>query len=221
MNFFWSYQDLQDPGAPIAHIGHQYATALVSNPSTVSLNVASGSKLLIVCINAVVTKREAGAPTWNGVSMTSVGSSDGTHNSEMWYLLNPDSGTHNLVIPNSGTVNLQMVASWYSCSNDLSLYGFERYSGNSGTIGGNIDLPLNKEVLIVAGMTLIYYATLPKISFIGLTDLTLYYGTTGAVFGSGSQYKTYLNTGDTFHYMGWEITNTSWPWDDIIAVFSK
>lgn len=85
----------------------QQNNSLTANPATFSYTSGAGTTVLV--LNLVVvnsTARTGGAPTYNGVAMTQA---DGTRmatetNTEMWYLLNPPTGSaYTVSIPNTNT----------------------------------------------------------------------------------------------------------------------
>lgn len=85
----------------------QQNSSLTANPATFAYTSGAGTTVLV--LNLVVvgsTARTGGAPTYNGVAMTQA---DGTRiatetNTEMWYLLNPPTGSaYTVSIPNTNT----------------------------------------------------------------------------------------------------------------------
>lgn len=85
----------------------QQNNSLTVNPATFSYTSGAGTTVLV--LNLVIvgsTARTGGAPTYNGVAMTQA---DGTRmatetNTEMWYLLNPPTGSaYTVSVPNTNT----------------------------------------------------------------------------------------------------------------------
>lgn len=208
---------------PFILVGNNHSVALTSDPSIKSLYIASAN-LLVVYI-AIVNNgyRSGGSPTWNGVTMTQVGSYSGSNYSEMWYLVNPDVGWHNLSIPNSTATNMQVISSWYNCSGAITLDNYTIHDNTTSFIGGSVTIPINKSLLIVEG----YSMRNPSTTSTGMgysytyTDDPISYIVGSAVFGSGSQYKSYNNTSGTSYSMSWTSGLTDKHWYDIVAVFKS
>lgn len=208
---------------PFILVGNNHSVALTSNPSIKSLYLTSAN-LLVVYI-AIVNNgyRSGGAPTWNGVTMTQVGGYSGSNYSEMWYLINPDIGSHSLSIPNSTATNMQVISSWYNCSGSISLSDYNIHDNTTSFIGGSVTVPINKSLLIVEG----YSMRNPSTTSTGMgysytyTDDPISYIVGSAIFGSGSQYKSYNNTSSASYSMSWTSGLTDKHWHDIVAVFKS
>ena len=88
-----------------------------ANPVVLSHTTVANTKLLVVGImTSTTTKRTGGAPTFNGVAMTQVGSTivgAAECTAELWYLSNPSIGTYNVSVPNSGATTVTVIASSY------------------------------------------------------------------------------------------------------------
>ena len=77
------------------------------NPTTIGYTVTAGSTVLIVALHCAA-ERAGGTPTWNGDNMTDsgegiVGEGTAELNTEVWYIIDPDAGANDLVIPNTGS----------------------------------------------------------------------------------------------------------------------
>lgn len=93
------------------------ATTTNANPATVALTCGAGTTVLwLGIVVGGTTQRTGGAPTYNGVTMTQIGSklnAGGTPETytEHWYLLDPPTGSsYNISVPNSNTRNLALIA---------------------------------------------------------------------------------------------------------------
>ena len=87
-----------------------------ANPATVEVTPTSGATLLVVGIVTYLNiTRTGGAPTFNGDTLTQVGSVEtaSESNVEMWYLADPSIGTFDVSIPNTNGKSMFIVASVY------------------------------------------------------------------------------------------------------------
>lgn len=84
-----------------------------ANPVTVSFDVGAGNLLVLFLLYAGITDRTGGAPTYGGQSMSDAAGTNwvtgGETTIELWYLLNPPSGTQTLSIPNA---NSRVIKAW-------------------------------------------------------------------------------------------------------------
>lgn len=110
-----------------------------TNPRTGSFTCASGVTLLIVSIcTSGLTDRTGGAPTYNSVALTQAGSnqklaSTGETVSELWYMLNPPTGSsYTVSVPNAGSLYLTIGITSFS-SPPGSTATFVSATGNTGT----------------------------------------------------------------------------------------
>lgn len=208
---------------PFILVGNNHSVALTSSPSIKSLNVSSANILIVYIAIVNGGYRSGGVPTWNGINMTQVGSYSGSNYSEMWYLINPDVGIHYLSIPNSTATNMQVISSWYNCSGTITLSNYAIHDNSTSFIGGSVTTPINSSLLIIEG----YSMRNPSTTSTGMgysytyTDDPISYIVGSAVFGSGSQYKSYNNTSATSYAMSWTSGLTDKHWYDIIAVFKS
>ena len=87
-----------------------------ANPLLVSHTCGSGATVLVLSLVVKANvARTGGAPSYNGVTMTQVGTTQiaTETNCEMWYLANPSIGTYNVSIPNAGAKTLYAITSSY------------------------------------------------------------------------------------------------------------
>jgi hypothetical protein len=88
--------------------------------------INSGSARVMVAgiVNATVSARSGGAPTYNGVSFTLVGSIKGVAecNTELWYLLDPATGSNSFALANTKTSNTRTIVSVYAGATNCVFY---------------------------------------------------------------------------------------------------
>jgi hypothetical protein len=193
-----------------------------SNPVTVSKNLSSTSKILILTIGDIFGygRGTTTAPTWNGVDMTQVGTFAGSYDHEIWYITNPDTGTHSLSISNPNSRSLHLGLSWYSSDTNISLYD---YSVNIDTDTSPIctcTVPQNKYVLLVDSVT---FTDTNAWYYESNSDIIIDRGVANSTGAPISQYALYNNDSSNNREMSWTYT-CSGPistWHYIIAVFEK
>jgi hypothetical protein len=99
-------------------------TSGATNPLTLSYTCGSGATLLVLgIVIAGATIRSGGAPTYNGVAMTQVGSTRiaTETNVAMYYLANPSTGSaYTISVPNTGLQTLYLIASSYKAASGYS-----------------------------------------------------------------------------------------------------
>ena len=87
------------------------------NPVVLSHTTIANTKLLVIGIMTKTTVvRTGGSPTYNGVTMTQVGSTmigSAECTAELWYLSAPSIGTYNVSVPNTGVLIITVIASSY------------------------------------------------------------------------------------------------------------
>jgi len=86
------------------------------NPATIEITPTSGATVLVLGIVVYgSTGRTGGAPTFNGDTLTQVGTVETAteSNVEMWYLADPSIGTYDVSLPNTNSRNMYIVASVY------------------------------------------------------------------------------------------------------------
>lgn len=94
----------------------------VSNPETLAHTCGAGADLLVVCIDVQFAPFEpvAGTVTYNSVSMTKAGSTQNYDNihSQIWYLLNPDTGSsYNVSVPTANSsMTMRITAISFTCT---------------------------------------------------------------------------------------------------------
>jgi len=87
-----------------------------ANPLLVPHTCGSGATVLVLSLVVKANAaRTGGAPSYNGVAMTQVGTTQiaTETNCELWYRLNPSIGTFNVSIPNAGALTLYAITSSY------------------------------------------------------------------------------------------------------------
>lgn len=98
----------------IAYVEGTSGGAGATNALTITtFTISSGSNLCLVvgaaANDGVAGDRDVSSITWNGVALTKGAESDDTaefDNTEIWFLLNPDTGNHNLVVTCGGTCTI-------------------------------------------------------------------------------------------------------------------
>ena len=100
----------------------------------VNSHTCSGSdRLLVVCIQFYHTVATVSALTYNGVALTKLGSfSDFNYNSEIWYLVAPATGTHDVSLTFS-SVTFGFAYSSVSFTGVDQVTPMAGYASNSGT----------------------------------------------------------------------------------------
>jgi hypothetical protein len=154
---------------------------------------ASGTKLLILgFVIATATPRIGSAPTYNGVTMTQVGSVLITSKCtvEYWYLVNPDTGSsYNLIVPYSGSKAGRLYISSYLSTYTPELDVFDTYNLTSQNPTITLNTSTDGEVIIdIIGHDY------------GLTESgrnqTLLYANDDGLYNSAAQYAIQSSAGD-------------------------
>lgn len=108
----------------------------VSVSSLTFSHTTSGTERLLVVNAGLWTNsgKTVTGVTYNGTAMTLVdnGAADANNNCYMYYLINPDSGTHDVVISASGTCDLWGASASYNGVNQLAPLGDTNKSNGSG-----------------------------------------------------------------------------------------
>jgi len=204
---------------PIYYLGSQSEVAIVANPATSTFTVAADATFLVVCIKAVqYPYRNSGVPTWNGEQLTQAGSYNGSMASEIWYKLNPSTGSHTLSIANNTT--LHIVSAWYKSASTISLYSTGSATGTGTNISATTNIQINTDLMIMDAVTYLYNGSSSILSQVSSTDTGLYFGITGAVFGSSTQYKIYKPTSGSTYSMG-GVIGQSMSWQSVVACFKS
>jgi hypothetical protein len=109
-----------------------------SNPFVLTQATLNGETVMVVMLKAAgATDRAGGAPTYAGrtlvqASTTQKAASSPEAGCEFWYLLQPPSGVHNLIIPNTGALTIYYQIGYGRANNGwLSL--FDGASGANAT----------------------------------------------------------------------------------------
>lgn len=208
----------QQSGLPITYKQFANIFATLNNPTILSINVDASSTFMVLCVRTVSSSpRSYGVPTINGIPFVQVGDFAGNFRSEIWFLQNPPTGNQTISVPNSTNKNLYVTASTYECANQINLYGYTSYSGNSNISGGSVDVPQNKELLVIDSSVAI--STAGTFANIATSNTIIWYGNNGAIFAAGSQYKTYKSEDNTTELMTWQYNSSLINWYNVIAVF--
>ncbi|MCX9014574.1 MAG: carboxypeptidase-like regulatory domain-containing protein, partial [Candidatus Methanoperedens sp.] len=98
-----------------------------SNPYTLSYTAGAGSTVMVLGIaTAGTTARTGGAPTYNGIAFTQIESSVSSGSEgriEMWYLLNPPTGSaYTVSVPNTNARTMNYMVSTYISSTGISAF---------------------------------------------------------------------------------------------------
>jgi len=111
-----------------------------SNPNTLSHTCSASTKLLVLAIFVNgTTARTGGAPTYNGTPMTDSGQgfvflSGGEAGVEVWYLIEPDTGSsYTVSVPNTGAVNCDLSVTSFEATNNAAFDNSNSASADSGT----------------------------------------------------------------------------------------
>lgn len=192
-----------------------------SNPLTGSYTCGAGATVLTVMLKyANSTSRTGGAPTYNGIALTqaditrkAASSPEGC--AELWYLLNPPTGSsYTVSIPNSNTKTMvAYVASAKACPGYAS--ALDVAGGNTGTSTN----PTASVTTTVVGDILfaVVFNGATTWAPSGRTGTQLYDSDDGA-WGGGSQYLIKTDTGS--QAMAWTF-GTSDDWGECVAAFKQ
>jgi len=187
----------------VTYISYIQKSGTSANPITMSTIIPSTADVLILSLCTVTGLRESGTPTFNGSSFTQVGSYAGTDPIEVWYLLNPSTGTYDISIPNSTTANVQVIASWYSYTGTLSIDSYSLSNGISTTPSATTSTTNNKTSLFVNPVTYRYNSG-NEFYLTSYTGNIIHSGIAGAVFSSTKQYYIDVTDGNS-HTESWVI----------------
>jgi hypothetical protein len=181
-----------DPGFTFG--AKSQVNSLTNNPILLSHTTVANTKLLVVGIMTKTTvARTGGAPTFNGVAMTQVGSTkvgSAECTAELWYLSNPSIGTYNVSVPNAGALTITVIASSYvdATVNSATL---DVYNSTQTTVANPsliVTTTTNGEAIVdVFGSGYASPAT--------ANSQTLLYKTDEGVWGSHAQYALQTTAG--------------------------
>lgn len=189
----------------IGLINNLGSTFSSQDPVTLPITIPSNTKLLVVTINGVIDNRVFAAPTVNGVSMLS--GYGNSYAAECWYLLNPSSGTFTLSVPNSGSATLVVNATAYGISTgSISLYDHARTGGTSNNPNSTVNIPQNKQVLIVDCVTYRNYNSNSLVR-ISNSDNYIRFSVIGSVQGGSEQYVSFFSGSSTQRTLSWQTQN--------------
>ena len=109
-------------------------TFIGTDPATFTHTCVAGTTVLVLSIGILSNPRETGAPTYNGIALTQAYAPQDYLEtvSELWYLLNPPTGTaHTVSIPNNTSRSLRANAMSFISSTGKS--EFDVAIGSTGT----------------------------------------------------------------------------------------
>lgn len=112
------------------------------SPSARAYDCGTDATLLVLTIvGAGTTQRAGGAPTYNGVALTQADQTRGgalnyETSAELWYLVDPPSGSNIISVPNTGAITLYATASSYSAGDGYTS-AFDASGFNEATTGAN------------------------------------------------------------------------------------
>ena len=181
-----------------------------ANPRTLNHTCGSNAKLLVLNIFiAGVTARTGADPTYGGIPFTKIDSyASGETGNEMWYLVNPSSGTYQISVGNNGALSIALTAISFNASTGaiITLDASSRRSATTANPSTNITTNYPNEVIVQhwsSGLNTI--TGTPTGVKIVLCDVGKY--------GTASQYL--LTTDATTYSVGWSGVATS---DDYILI---
>lgn len=133
------------------------AVTTTANPVTLAVEVFANEILVIWIASAGGTLRSAGTPTYNGVAMTQAGTAQKAASSpegsiELWYLLTPATGTHDISVPTSGSQNTSLAWATFSYAAGKTP-AIDVTGGNNGTSANpavSVDTTYNGGVVVAA-----------------------------------------------------------------------
>jgi len=161
------------------------------------------------------TARAGGSPTYNGVTMSQVGTRQQASTevtAEMWYLINPTiGGALTISVPNTGGLNIRIIA-----STATSTVASARLDQNSNTTGTSAN-PSHAVTTLANGEWIVDVTANSNNSPETGRSQTLLFATDEGVWQSGGQYAVQTNAGSiTFTH-----TITSANWAHIVASFME
>ena len=188
--------------------------ALDTSSLTLSSHTVSGTNRVLLVGVSIPGNRAVNSITYNGVSLTKINSaSTGSLSSdarmELWQLVAPDTGTHNIVITLNGSANVLIggATSWTGVDQSIPFGTFASATGN-GT-AASINVTSGTDELVVDSLAVSDPITGPFFASqdSGQTWRWDYgYGNSGQRWGSGSS-----KPGATTTTMSWTI-NSSHKW---------
>ncbi len=130
------FQTAPPAGGGVTEDNSGTSTASACSTATLSFTTGSGSNRLLLVGAETGAGETYTAVTYNGTSMTQLSTQDsGTTHIELWYLLNPASGAHNIVGTLSSTLHgCTLDAVSYANVNQVTPFGTA--ATNSGTTTG-------------------------------------------------------------------------------------
>lgn len=174
-----TYKAMYNPGTAASH--------------TFSYTVSGSDRLLLVCFTVVNSTNRASGVTYNGTAMTSVlaASNQDSRWQHLYYLINPDTGTHNVVITLTGSYNTIYVGA--ISYTGVAQTGFpDASSGSLVTVGSGDSTKSLTTVGNNACIVLYYYGyhqgstNTTDVSYLGGVGLSEYTGLDAGAAGSKS-----------------------------------
>ena len=201
-------------------------TSSTGNPISVSLTVAAGATVVVVCLNvAGGTDRAGGSLTWNSYTFTQASTTQksGTApegSAELWYLLNPLPGTANLVIPNTGALTIR-----YAIASGVAVGGGASFLRGVNGAGATSANPSPGSIAYAAGDIGFAVVTSGATTWAPTPQAGTGWGGTGTslgnfddgALGGGFQYHLPGAAGSTA--LGW--TQASDDWGAVAAYFGE
>jgi hypothetical protein len=203
-----------------AQAAHTYDTKLrgtgSANPQTLSYTCGSGATLLVLGIVAEgATSRTGGAPTFDGVAMTQVDSTQTATetNVEMWYLVNPSTGSaYDISVPNSNTLTLYLIASSYKAASGYTS-ALDVSNGTTGsTANPSLLVDTNVDGDVVVDVLGHGYHKVPTAN-----SHTLLYSTDDGAYTDNAQYALQVTAGSIT--LSWTANADDWAM--IVGAFKE
>jgi hypothetical protein len=187
-----------------------------ANPQTLSYTCGSGTTLLVLgIVTAGATARTGGAPTYDGVAMTQVDSTQTATetNVEMWYLADPSTGAaYDISVPNSNTLTLYLIASSYKAASGYT----STLDVSNGTTGSAADPSLsvdtNADGDVVVDVLGHGYHKIPTGN-----NQTLLYSTDDGAYTDSAQYALQASAG--LITLSWTANADDWAM--IVGAFKE
>src|SRR5574337_1504738 len=187
------------------------ATQTSGSSITLTLTVASNSNRILIAV--VTTYAQPGTPPnitsvkWNGTDLTHLSSADAvssaTNNnrSQIWYLINPETGSHNLVATFASSASDSGLGAW-SLYNVNQTTGVKSGNGAAGS-GGTAQVSTTPTVVgswLVAGIS--------STSGVGFdTDTQDWHNSVNNLLDGQHKASPTINSSNT---MGWGSASAEW-----------
>jgi len=131
-----------------------YTPAESASSATFAHNVSSEkNRILIVGVGYrnASTDGDITGITFNGVALTKISEQTGESGAELWYLLNPDSGSHNIVVTASGSIRGWGVGAvdLYNCNQNDPI---NTYNIGAGSGSPNVSVTTDEDECMIVDM---------------------------------------------------------------------